>query len=259
MLRGLRRGILTIIVIGIASISYCQKADTLSLVSDLNKVMSFAVKPYLYYRTVIKNESIPVLQTTDTLTLHGLFYKNTTDIYYGTEHDEMYLIDSLLYRVNHPRKSVWISKVNVNSKENLDVLPLSKSLNKEALIKNYTIKRTVVDKNTLRFDLSPKRKSNTETFIVLEYDPKTDLPKLLQVEIRAKEPVDDEAITSLQSDSINVSSLIKEIDNKKFMVRTQRISVRFLEISNSKEKASQMPVFKEYASYEVIKTFDEDK
>src|SRR6478672_2998885 len=89
--------------------SYCQ--DTTALIKEYNQVLSFSVKPYVFYTMQTKMRSMPVLDIQDTATVTGEFYKRDNDLYYRSGADEVFLRDSFYIEINSDRKSIVVSKV----------------------------------------------------------------------------------------------------------------------------------------------------
>lgn len=246
--------------------------DTAALVKEFNKVMSFAVQPYLYYKTVMKMESAPVLQSEDTVSNIGTFYKNQNELYYNNGQEEMFLEDSLLVQINNERKTIWISKVDVSSKEKMDVLPLSNKHLQELFRKKYSITKRVTEDGNCNLTFEARQNTHESadinSRISLEYNQQTLLPKTMGLEIQIQQAVDDEILSALKNEGRDVNAVLQTINGVKYVVRKQLVSVQFENIDTSKEKAQQIPSWRDrldfttdfagkgiYKDYELTKTF----
>jgi hypothetical protein len=187
----------------------------------------------------------------------------------------VYLQDSFLIQVNQKRKTIWISKVDVASKEKMNVLPVNDKQVQELFRKKYTIQQSALNRDESRLYFVTKQNADSSTTvttnIVLEYSHKDYLPKLMQMEIHMQQPLSDDLLTALKNDNIDDTKLIQIIGGEKYLVRTQKVSVVFSEINNTKQKAMQMPLWKDildfreteqeftakgvYEGYEVTKMF----
>jgi hypothetical protein len=109
------------------------------------------------------------------------------------------------------------------------------------------------------------------TRIGLEYMAETHLPVTLDMELRIQQPASEEMLGALAAEGMDEKQWVVNIDNLKYIVRKQRVSISFMGIDNSKEKAGQMPGWKSrlaydadnasfrgkgiYGEYEITKTF----
>jgi len=266
----LRRMIVTIIAVAI--LTGVQSQDKASLIKEFNKVMSFSVQPYLHYITHTTMEASPVLQLADTLSDKGEFYKNGNDIYYRNTSEEMFLEDSFFIRINNEKKTIWISKVDVTSKDKMNLLPLSHGKMQKLFEKEYAVSKIAVNKESSRLNFNPFSQSFSAitTNIGLQYSNKNKIPELLQLTVSMKQPVSDETVKQVKSSS-EEKQLIQVIDGLPYLVRRQSVTIRFEDIDYSKEKAMQIPSWKsrigfnqadgvftgkdKYSDYEITKTF----
>lgn len=265
----------------LVAIAFCQTAicqknnDTAALVKEFRKVMNFAIQPYLYYTTVTMLQAEPLLQVSDTAATQGVFYKNQTNLYCQNGIDEIYLEDSLLVRVNHLRKSIWVSRVDPASKEKINSSPVSSKQFAELMQKKYTIEKTSTGKHSSLIQFETKQNAGQfsviSTIIGLEYDQKNYLPKNIQVSMSMQQPATDDMITSIKSQGVDDTKLIQLIQEKKYLVRKQTALTTFKDISNTKESVVSMPSYKQildfnpanqtytgkgkYSEYEVTKTY----
>ena len=230
------------------------KDDTAALIKDFSKVMSFATKPYLYCTTLTKMSAAPVLEQQDTVTARGVIYKNGTDYYINNGLEETYLQDSLMIQINHKRKSIWLSKVDIASKEKINVLPVNNKQLQELIRKRYSIYKTEINDsiNRLIFETIQKSDSITSvtTSIRLEYFAKTYLPKLMEIKIRMQQPLSEGLLAALQNENIDDSKLIQTINGIKYLVRTQIVTVELDNISDGRQQAGGMPSWKDLLDYQ---------
>ncbi len=263
-----------LIVINISSFSQTT-ADTAGLVTEFGKVMSFATQPFLYCTTFATINSSPVLEEQDTLSYQGVYYKYLEDLYYNNGREELYLQDSFMIQINHTRKSIWISKVDMASKGRMDFLPVNSKQVQELFRKKYTITKSRLNGNASRFDLIARQSMYASTAVTttmgLEFETESHSPLLMEIMMRMQQPVTDETFTFLVNENTENSKLLQTIDGINYLVRLQNIVVAFSDINNTKEAAGKMPSWKKildfddgvkefiarelYKDYEVTKTF----
>ena len=260
----------------LAHTGLCQSAkDTTAMVKEFNKVMSFAVQPFLYYTTSTKMDAVPVLESRDTMTVSGVFYKMGTNLYYNNGVEETLLEDSLLVQINNDRKTIWISRADMDTREKINVSPLGNKKTQELFRKNYAITKTIMGDGLARMNFEMKQTGEgnvgVTTIIGLEYDTRSYLPFRMEMDLQMREPANDEIITALRSEGITDTRLVEITGTQKYIVRKQKMSVSFSGIDSSKEKASGMPSWKDklnydpqsgefvgkgiYQGYEIVKTF----
>lgn len=268
----------TVILIGLTLTchGFSQRGkDTTAMIKELNKVMAFGVSPHLYYTTYTRMDASPVMQETDTGSIKGVFYKNGSNIYYHNGQEEIFLEDSFLVMVNDNRRSIMISKVDAESRAKINVTPLDNRKIQELFRKSYTINRTVVDPKTAQMNFESKQRwqgaSEVDTRITLEYGVESWMPTQMEMEMKMKEPANDDVVATLQEEGIDVLKMVQTIDNIKYIVRSQRVRISFEGIDTSRDKAIQMPSWKSrveynerkdeyqgvggYGAYEVTRTF----
>lgn len=266
------RGI-AIIIVTIGIFTGAQSQDKAAMVKEFNEVMSFSVQPWLHYTTYTTMEASPVLQQADTLSDRGEFYKNGNDIYYGSSQEEMFLEDSFFIRINNERKTISISKVNVDTKDKMNVLPLSAHKMQKLFQKEYLISKTAVGSASSRLNFQPASQglSGITIEIAVQYSNEKKLPELMQLDVNMKQAVTDEMVQQVKSSSARNAQLVQNIDGQPYLVRHQSVTVRFENIDNSKDKAMQIPSWKSrisynpadgifsgegsYSDYEITKTF----
>lgn len=249
--------------------------DTTALFNEFMKVMSFTTRPYLYYSTSTRMSSEPVLEPTDTVTMIGEFYKNSTDIYSNTGREEMYLQDSLMIEINNERKSIWVRKVDVSTKDNLNLLPANTKDLLDRVKKSFQVRKEQISQETSRLYFTENKPAYstaaTTTLITLDYSEKTFLPQLIEISIELKQPISEEEAQAIHSEGYDETKLIKVVDGKKEIVRKQKVSIAFTEINSDKQILERMPIYKssfrldaitaeftgmgKYKDYEVTKTF----
>jgi len=234
--------------------SYGQtKADTTAMVKEFTRVMAFADQPYLSFKTVTKMDAVPVMQAQDTLSYQGTFFKNQSDFYYNNGQEEIYVQDSFMIQINQNRKSIWISKVDMASKKKNNVLHVDDKQLQEFFRKEYTIEKTKINPMTSGLNFVAKQKSDAQTIttnIKLEYTLKDYLPVLMQIEMNMQQPLNDQLLAEIKNENADSSGLIQTIENVKYVVRRQKISVAFSDITNTKVRAMQMPSWKDILSYD---------
>lgn len=265
----------TITLLAASKLSAQSSADTTALFKEFTKVMSFTSQPYLFYTTTTRMSAQPVLAVTDTATMQGEFYKNSTEIYSSTGREELYLQDSLMVEVNNERKTIWVRKVDIGTKNNLNVVPVNTKDMLARFKKNYKISKVKVSDEVSRIyfeqNKSPYSSTATNTVVSIEYSEKTMLPQLIEISVELKQPVNDEILEMLRTEGYDEAKLVKIIDGQKQLERMQKVSIVFNEIKNDKEKLEQMPLYKSglrvdastsdisgkgrYENYEITKTF----
>jgi hypothetical protein len=227
--------------------------DTTAMVKEFNKVMSFALQPYLYYTTLTRMDALPVLEQRDTASIYGVFYKNETNLYYKNGQDEIYLQDSLLVQINDDQKTIWIRKVDMSTRDNLNVSPLGNKKIQDLFRKGYTIDKSIVDDRRMRMDFMTKQPVSTgagiTTQIGLEYQRDSYQPLLMDMNIKMQEPASDELLAALKTEGIDDARLVQTIDGTKYVIRKQQVSISFSAIDTSREKAMQMPDWKTKLQY----------
>lgn len=233
-----------------------QVADTVALIKEYNKLMSFTAQPYMHYTTFTKLSASPVLQSTDTASLNGEFFKNNTDLYSNNVKEEMYLQDSLMVSINNDRKTIWLNKVDVDTKDKMNVItPFGKDV-QEIMKRNYTISKSLPDENTGRMVFETRKAETSQaiknTRITIEYDSKLMLPRNINIEISMKEPADEEVLAALKEEEVDEKKLVQEINGVKYLVRKQGMFIVFTGIKNDREQAMQMPSYNSCLDYNTI-------
>jgi hypothetical protein len=228
-----------------------QDKDTTAMLKDFNKVMSFGAEPYLHYTAVIKIASWPVMQHEDTMTTNVEYYKNEGNYYSGTPQEELYIEDSLYIEVNHKRKTIWVSTVNDDIKKNMARLPM-KNKEWQALFKrDYTISQVVINKTASRLNFKTVQKLDSLSQIVvnigLQYAAKNFMPQVMEMDVNARQAIAEETVQQLKGTG-NIR-LMQTIEGINYLVRKQKLTMEFSNLDNSKEKARQMPGWKDKLEY----------
>jgi len=252
-----------------------QKEDTVKIINAYSKAMSFSSKPYLYYTAVLQRTAKPVMDPGDTGTVQTVFYKSGTDIYYDSGSEENFLQDSFYVQINRERKSIWIGKVDMDSKKKVGLLPWGKDNVQEMMQKDFIIQKKVVNDTLTRFDFE-KTGHNLSTRgmglkVTMYCNEKKQYPYSMQVEMNLKEPIDDEMMEAIKTAGMDLKDIIVEIDRQRYAVKTETMIIKFSALDFSKEKAMAMPGWKErveylpgtqefrgkgiYEAYEITKTF----
>jgi hypothetical protein len=236
----------------VASAVRASAQDTARMLKDFNKVMSFSVAPYIHYRSLTSIQVTPVLQPEDTLTLRGEFYKNQDNMYYGNEKEEMFMQDSFYIQVSHERKTVWISKMNKETKEKMNYLPLDNKQLQELFRKKFMISESEVNEQVRQLNFESKQYFDTMALVVvnigLQYSGKNFIPQLLEMNVRMKQPVTQGQLEELNSNAPKQN--IEQVGATSYFVHSQKVTVQFADIDNTKEKALQMPTWKERLAYD---------
>lgn len=253
-----------------------KKSDTTALINEFNKVLEFAVQPNVFYSSITSMHNTPDIRMADsTGVLHGNFYKLNNDLYYGNEKDEMYLQDSLMITISHIRKTIQVSKVDFESKGKMNLLPLTKLSMQKILRENYTITKSRDETDTVKIILRSQEKEGpqgtTSNEMILAYGNNSLRPFQVDITLHIKQPVSDQLLSMLSGQGINPQKLIKEEDGVQYLLFSQTAVIRFEEMAFTKEKAQQMPLWKDkiaydeaeqlfkgkgsYEDYEIIKTF----
>ena len=267
---------LLLMFLAVCQTGLCQeKTDTAAMVKEFKKVMEFGAQPYLYYSTVSTMESEPVIDAQDTATMNGVFYKNGTDFYYKSGPEEVYLQDSLMIQVNQERKTIWVSRVDMASKEKLNAMQTGNRQLNELMRKNFTIQKASMGNHIAKLSFEAKQMAGRSAVIStragLLFTEKEHLPQQLEIEMRMRQPANDEMIAQIKDQGVDDKKLIQLINGQQYLVRMQKMTVAFENISTAKEKVLRMPVWKDildfnveeqnytgkaaYAEYEITKTF----
>lgn len=241
--------------IALQKVSAQTSVDKTDFVANYGKVMAFIKQPYLHYNTVTTMNAIPVFEPKDTATLVGEFFKYLDNFYSNNGLEEIYVQDSFLIRVNHERKTIWISKVDRVAEKSIDLLPASAKNMQASLLKNQTVSQRSLHDSILRIDFITKPDSDTKAIMTsmgLEYNKNSFLPTAMQITAKIRQPEDQETIEELEKYHIDSGKLIEIKDGSRFLVRTQQLNVAFKNINNTREVAQKIPSWKSVLDYNPV-------
>jgi hypothetical protein len=271
----MRRRLLIFLLLATGAPAIAQSAaDTAAVIGEFDEVMAFAVQPYVHFTCVMALHAGPMLPPGDTgRILHSDFYKYEDNLYYGNEQEEMYLQDSLMIRVNHHQKVIQISKVDVATKKNMDILPLKRTDRQKLLRNRYTIGKMPDRGDTGVIVIRPQagrtagESMNTE--ILMEYAKSSHLPLLMRMTTRQR--ASETVAGALKANGFDVVHMVEEEAGIRSLIMTQTASMRFETMDTTKETAMHMPLWKDkiaydpmsgnymgrgdYTDYRIIKTF----
>ncbi len=231
---------LVLLLMTVGSACYAQEAiDTGALIKEFDKVMAFAVQPYVYYTSTTSFRSGPddSARVIGEI-LHSHFYKVDDDLYSGNEQEEMFLQDSLMIRINHSRKSIQMNRVDMATKKRMDLLPLRKMAIQKMLREHYSIAK-MPDKGDTgsilirsRDEGGPVRKAAME--MLLLYTRQLHLPLLMEITL----------------------TLPPQGGDTQTEQGAQTVAIQFGTIATTREKALLMPLWKDKINYDdASKTF----
>jgi hypothetical protein len=230
--------------------------DTSVLIKEFNRIMGFTAQPYVHYTALTRLSATPVMDPRDSSSFVAEFYKANNDFYSNSSVEELYMEDSLMVQVNKERKTIWVSRVDVDSKDKLSKMPFSTKDALEQVQKNYTITKSVKAENKARLVFETRRGESstaaTKTTITLEYDERSLLPSQLDIDIVLTQPVDEEMNAAFAEDGTDKSKLVKVIGGVEYLVRNQRMSTLFTMIGNDKVKALTKPSYKSVLLYDEV-------
>lgn len=231
------------------------QGDTTAIIREFNQVMSFAVHPYLYFNSIMLMHGGPMADPGKTgNTLHNEFYKMEDDLYYGNEQEEIYLQDSLMVRINHSRKTIQLSKVDVATKKRMDLLPLKKGDMQKMLREHCLLSRPADEGDTGQIIIRSPEKRSPRGFMssemIVRYNRQSHLPVLMELDMHVRQDETEQLLDMLKDQGFDVVKMEQEKDGKKSLTMTQIASVLFGAIEMTKEKAIQMPLWKERIDYD---------
>lgn len=227
--------------------------DTAALIKEFNKVMSFAVQPYVYFKTDTRMEADPVVQKEDTINMTGVFYKNGTEVYSRNGGDEMFLEDSLWIQIDHENKKIMISRVNLETKGNINLLPLDKKKMQDMLREGFTITKTIESNGIAGFTFENRQLQDSvldvRTRINVQYSTKEYFPTLLSMDASFKKRTDPETLEQLKNEGINLRGIAVNEQGIDYLVRHQKFTIRFERPEFSKELSSRIPLWQERLNF----------
>ena len=230
-------------------------SDTSALIRELNKVMSFAVQPYLCYTTTTTMSRGPLLAGADTgRSLHSHFYKMGTDLFYGNEQDEMFLQDSLLVRIDHGRKSIQLNKVDEAARRKIDLLPLKKVDMQRLFREHYTLSEIPDLGDTASILIRKEDKSGLQPLadmqILIRYVKTSHLPLIMAVTMQLRQAPSQGISDQLKKEGFDVAKMVVERDGRRSLVLKQSMLVSFGAIAEDKADAMKMPSWKQKIAYD---------
>lgn len=255
-MRSIFLGFVLLLVISRAGMAQ-RSTDTSAVIREFNDVMAFTVQPYLHYTSVTSLRTGPMTPLADTgRILQGSFYKYDDDLYYGSDQEEMYLQDSLMIKVDHLHKTIQVSKVDVATKKNMDLLPLKKMDRQKLLRSHYTISKMPEEGDTesivIRSLAARDVGQSGGQEMLMEYTKQGHLPLLMQITVRIREQATDQVEGMLKSSGFDVQQMREDLAGQQSLVMTQTASVRFGAMETTREAAMQMPLWKEKLSYDPV-------
>lgn len=255
--------------------SYAQKQkDTIQVLKDWNKVMAFFIQPYLAVKTHTSIQTSPILDTKDTLSTNGLYYKMLGQIYSSSGMQEHYTQDSFMVTINHTVKKIMIRKGIVADKLSPNILPLSQQHLQQYIMEHSVIAKRELENNVFEITISTQANENSitnnNTTISIQYNNLFEPLKFI-VSNKLKMDVNEDVLNYLNIQKIDTAQLIKTIEDKRYIIREQKMIVEFEQLKTTKEFALLMPKLKdkfsitnagkdifpleEYSNYQLIKTF----
>lgn len=244
-----------LLILIVCQASAQKRRDTVAIINEFNKVMEFSVNPYLHYRGIISLRSGPMVDSTaGSKTLHNEFYKVQDDLYYGNELEEVFLQDSLMVRINHSRKSVQVSKLDMASKKQVDLMPLKRTEMQRMLREHCTLSRLPVSGDTGRIMIATRETRSSQGFVssdlLVVYLRDTHLPLGMEMTIHLRNEETEQMRELFAGNGFDVSRMESESGGKKSLSVTQRAAVSFEKIETTEEEAEKMPLWTEYVSYD---------
>jgi hypothetical protein len=237
------------------AVSAQKRGDTIAIIKDFNQVMAFSVQSYLHYSSVISLRSGPMADTVKgSSVLHNECYKVQDDLYYGNEQEEIFLQDSLMVRISHSRKSIQLSKVDMATKKRMDILPLKRTDMQKMLRERCTLSRLSDEGDAGQILISTHEKQTPQGFVSSDmrvvYDRGSHLPLKMEVSMHLRNEENEQMKNVLKVNGFDVVKMASEKDGKKSLSMTQTASVSFGEIETTKEKATQMPLWRDRVDYD---------
>lgn len=232
-----------------------KRSDTAAIIQTFNEVMSFSVQPYLHYSSVISLRSAPMTDTARSgSVLHNEFYKVQDDLYYGNEQEEIFLQDSLMVRINHSRKTILLSKVDMATKKRVDILPLKRTDMQKMLREHCTLSRLPDEGDTGRIMISTREKQIPQGFtcsdMLVVYRRGSHLPVWMEMNMHLRNEENEQVTEALRANGFDVAKMASVKDGRKSLNMTRTASVNFGEIETTKEKAGQMPLWMDRVDYD---------
>jgi len=232
-----------------------KRSDTTAVIKEFNQVMAFSVQPYLHYSSIISLRSGPMTDTAKgNSVLHNEFYKVQDDLYYGNEQEEIFLQDSLMVRVSHSRKSIQLSKVDMETKKRVDILPLKKTDMQKMFRERCTLSRLPDEGDIGQILISTHEKQAPQGFVssdmLVVYHRGSHLPVRMEMSMHVRNEENEQMTQVLKANGFDVVKMVSEKDGKRSLAMTRTASVSFGEIDITKEKATKMPLWRDRVNYD---------
>lgn len=242
-----------LIVLLLAFNSVQAQTDTAAIIKEFSKVMAFGTQPNVYYNTRINITGSPVMQSQDTMTASGIFFKSGENVYAMSGNEETFLQDGFFIQVNKDRKSIWISKSSEKIKNELGPKMLTSQM--DALFRQkYNINKMVGGtENTIYFDSkSSERLDGFQSKVSLVYDAAKLLPKEIRIEMAVREEAGQELKDLLKAEGISMAGLLETENGKEFFVRKQKMTLAFDNVNVTAVDGQNMPSWKSIVEYDQI-------
>jgi hypothetical protein len=252
------RSIILLMLLAVAGPARAQHVrDTTAAIRDFNDVMAFAVQPYVYFSSTTSLMTGPMRNGRDSITrLHGKFYKCGEDMYYGTEAEELFVQDSLMIRIDHHRKAITIRRIDMATKKNIDVLPLKRADLQKLLRDHYLIGEAPGGGDTAVISIRSQPAMMATQWrsaeMRVEFKRDSHLPLVMEVMMRVRQQGSDQIRDLLIKQGFDVNDMKENLNGVPFFVMDQTVAVRFDEVSTTREKAIQMPLWTGELAYERI-------
>jgi hypothetical protein len=239
----------------VCCVSAQKRSDTTAIIKEFNQVMAFSVEPYLHYSGTISLRSGPMTDTAKgNNVLHNEFYKVQDDLYYGNEQEEVFLQDSLMVRVSYSRKTIQLSKVDMATKKRMDILPLKRMDMQKMLRERCMLSRLPNEGDIGQIIISTHEKQAPQGFVssdmLVVYHRGSHLPVRMEMSMHVRNEENEQMTEVLRANGFDVVKMVSEKDGKKSLAMTRTASVSFGEIDVTKEKAAQMPLWRDRVNYD---------
>lgn len=222
---------------------YCQK-DTAAMVKELTELLSFTEKPYLAYEMDIQFKSQPVMESVDTMKQRAVFFKRENDIYFNNGRDEMLVLDSILFRINSERQTIWISKLSKAQRDEFrHVVPGQREMT-TMFRKSYVLENVAAGKEGYKKIKLHSKNNNMEGnsgSVTVLYDTKKKWPETMEIEMQVKEPASEEMLELLKAEGVDVVRLLKQENGNSYIMRKQSMALTFMNIRFKKEDVAGIP------------------
>lgn len=245
----IKRSLMVLLVVICQLCNAQERQDTTASIKAFNKVMEFAVQPDLYYTSTTSIHSVPAIRVPgNTAVLHNVFYKVNNDLYYGNEQEEVYLQDSVMITVNHIRKTILINKVDVATKEKMDLMPLKKASMQKMLRERFVISQQKRQGDTLAITIRSQDRTNlgnmANTEMVVLYSKPGYLPYAMEVTQQMRQPASEQLLAVLNSQGLMTQTTLTETQGVKYINMSQTATINFSAIETSGKKSREMPLWK---------------